>query len=312
MRYAITGATGFIGGRLTHRLRDDGHDVVALMRSPEKATVLRQSGIELVPGDVTDPRAVRTMLEGVDGLFHVAGWYHVGVRDPSPAYRVNVEGTRTVLQQMREAGVARGVYTSTLAVNSDTHGRVVDETYRFEGRHLTVYDETKAEAHRVAEQMGDDGLPLVTVMPGVVYGPGDTSQTGAMLRGLVAGKRPVVPSSAVFCWAHADDVVDGHVRAMDRGTTGQAYMLAGPVHALADALRLAAGIAGRRGPVVVPGSVVRVAARATRALARAEPLRASTASYLGDPAKAGAELGWSARPLAEGLRQTIDAERAAG
>ncbi|HZI96377.1 MAG TPA: NAD-dependent epimerase/dehydratase family protein [Actinomycetales bacterium] len=148
------------------------------------------------------------------------------------------------------------------------------------------------------------------MLPGVVYGPGDTSQAGAMLRQVTAGRRPVVPSSARFCWAHVDDVVDGHVRAMARGTTGQAYMLAGPEHGLAEALQLAARIAGRRGPVVVPGSVVRVAARLTRGLARAEPLRASTATYLGSPAKAESELGWSARPLDSGLRQTIDAERA--
>ncbi|HZI96378.1 MAG TPA: NAD(P)H-binding protein [Actinomycetales bacterium] len=85
-------------------------------------------GVELVPGDVTDPGAVRTMLEGADGVFHVADWYHVGGPDSSPAYRVNVEGTRTVLEQMRAADVPRGVYTSTLAVNSDTRGRIVDET----------------------------------------------------------------------------------------------------------------------------------------------------------------------------------------
>ena len=80
-----------------------------------------------------------------------------------------------VLELCEELAVPKVVYTSTLAVNSDTGGRVVDESYRFQGRHLTIYDSTKAEAHHLAESFQRRGLPLVIVQPGVIYGPGDTS-----------------------------------------------------------------------------------------------------------------------------------------
>lgn len=319
MRYAVTGATGFVGGRLVERLRGEGHQVVALVRSPDKAGHLRDLGVELVPGDVTDAASVRESLQGADGLFHVAGWYRVGARDSAPGWQVNVEGTRTVLEQMRVAGTARGVYTSTLAVNSDTRGQVVDESHVFNGRHLSVYDETKAAAHRIADEQARDGLPLVTVMPGLVYGPGDTSQTGAILRQLLAGKRPLVPAAGAVCWGHIDDIVDGHVRAMDEGKTGGSYMLAGPAHGLAEAMRLAARLAGVRGPLVLPAPVTTVSKQVMGLLERflpvpedfrSETLRAATATYLGTSAKAAHELGWSARPLREGLQQTIDAERA--
>jgi dihydroflavonol-4-reductase len=147
MRYAMTGATGFVGGELSRQLRAAGHEVVALVRDPARATDL---GVSLVRGDLDDSGALDELCTGVDGLFHVAGWYKLGTRDPDQGRRVNVDGTRNVLDAARRAGVPRVVYTCTLAVNSDTHGRVVDETYHFTGRHLSVYDETKAAAHSIA------------------------------------------------------------------------------------------------------------------------------------------------------------------
>src|SRR5262252_9651278 len=173
MRCFVTGATGFVGGRLTHQLRAAGHEVIALARDPTLAGGLARIGAHLIRGDVTDKESMRAAMIGTHVVFHVAGWYKIGVKDKSPAYFVNVEGTRNVLELMRELKIAKGVYTSTLAVNSDTHGQVVDESYRFHGRHLSEYDRTKAEAHAIAESFIRDGLPLVIVQPGLIYGPGD-------------------------------------------------------------------------------------------------------------------------------------------
>ena len=135
MRYAITGATGFVGGVLARQLRDAGHEVRALVRDPARATALDARGVELVPGDLDDAAALDRLCADVDGLFHVAGWYKLGQRDPSVGDRVNVEGTRNALAAAQRAGVPKVVYTSTLAVNSDTHGRVYDETFRHRGDH---------------------------------------------------------------------------------------------------------------------------------------------------------------------------------
>ncbi|HSK26240.1 MAG TPA: NAD-dependent epimerase/dehydratase family protein [Jiangellales bacterium] len=321
MRLVVTGATGFVGGALARHLLRDGHEVVALVRSPGRASGLAAAGAELAAGDVTDPDAVRAALEGADGLYHVAGWYKVGSRDPEEGRRVNVVGTRTVLGAAAEAGTPRVVYTSTLAVNSDTGGRVVDETYRFTGEHLSAYDDTKAQAHRVAEEMARAGLPVVTVMPGLVYGPGDTSQTGALVRRVVTGGRPVVPAGGRVCWGYVDDVVAGHVLAFERGVPAESYMLAGPPASLAEGLRAAATIAGTRGPIVVPSAAVRGAARVAGLVERLVPLpadyagesqRAALATYLGSPARAERELGWSCRPLLEGMSATVAAEHARG
>src|SRR5918994_6804824 len=107
MRYALTGGTGFVGGALATGLRDDGHEVAALVRDRTRASHLEGAGCDLVEGDLSDTAALDRLCAGADGLFHVAGWYKLGQRDPSPADAVNVEGTRNVLGAARRAGVAR-------------------------------------------------------------------------------------------------------------------------------------------------------------------------------------------------------------
>ena len=316
MRYAVTGATGFVGGALVRLLRANGHDVLALVRSPARATALAAAGVTLVEGDLDDATALDRLGAGADGLFHVAGWYKLGDARPEDGWRVNVDGTANVLAAARRSGVPKVVYTSTLAVNSDTHGRVVDESYQFTGRHLSVYDETKARAHDVATEAARDGVPVVIVQPGLVYGPGDTSQTGTLVAAVLAGRRPTVPAGGAVCWGYVDDIARGHLLAMEQGTPGESYFLAGEPCALADGLRLLAELAGKPGPIVLSASVVRVAGAAVGVVERvirlpagysSEAMRASLATYLGNPAKAYRELGWTSRPLRQGLSELVTA-----
>ncbi|MCA9907959.1 MAG: SDR family NAD(P)-dependent oxidoreductase [Anaerolineae bacterium] len=176
MRYLVTGATGFIGGKLARELLRRGHQVVTVARNPDKAADLAALGVEIHKGDITDKDSLRAPMTGVDGLFHVAAWYKVGARNVHMAYDINVNGTRNVLEVMRELGIPKGVYTSTLAVYGDTHGAIADESTPMPSSFDVEYDRTKALAHfEVALPMMREGLPLVIVQPGVVYGPDDTS-----------------------------------------------------------------------------------------------------------------------------------------
>ncbi len=199
MKYFITGATGFIGGRVAQQLAGAGHEVVALVRTPAKARHLAAPGITLHQGDITDKESILAAMAGVDGVFHIAAWYKVGARDTGTAERINVGGTRNVLEAMKELGIPKGVYTSTLAVFSDTHGRLVDETYRHNGPWLSEYDRTKWMAHyQVAEPMINEGLPLVIVQPGVVYGPGDTGMTHVGVVQYLRRQLPAAPRGTAF------------------------------------------------------------------------------------------------------------------
>ena len=317
MKYFVTGATGFIGTRLVHRLASAGHTVHALARFPGKARDLQLPGVQLHRGDVTDRESMRGPMTGVDGVFHLAGWYKLGLRDTSQAVTVNVEGTRNVLELMRDLAVPRGVYTSSLVVFSDTHGAVADESYRFTGEYLSTYERTKAIAHyRVAEPMMAAGLPLVIVQPGAVYGPGDTSMVRRTLLDFLRRRLPVAPRGLTLCWAHVEDVVDGHLRAMERGEPGESYIIGGPAHEITEVLAIVARISGVPAPRIgIAPSVLKGLAAAAGIVERLLPLPAPYSSemlrvnagvtYLGSSAKAERELGFRARPLEEGMRETV-------
>ncbi len=317
MRYFITGATGFIGGRVAQQLVSTGHEVVALVRAKSKAQELAKLGISLAEGDITDKESMRQPMAGVDGVFHIAAWYKIGERDKSLAERINVGGTRNVLELMKELQIPKGVYTSTLAVNSDTGGKVVDESYRFKGQHLSEYDRTKWQAHyEVALPMIEAGLPLVIVQPGVTYGPGDNSAIAEVFRQYLARKLPMVPAKTAYCWAHVDDTARGHIQAMEKGVVGESYFIAGQVCSLFDTLQLAESITGIKAPRIKASPGMLLAMSSLMGFVEkvlpisgqysSETLRVSAgATYLGTSAKAERELGFSARPLAEGLRETL-------
>lgn len=316
MKYFVTGATGFVGGRVARQLAEAGHEVVAVVRSPAKATDLAALGITVVRGDVTDKESMRAPMRGVDGVYHIAGWYKIGARDPREGQAINVQGTRNVLELMREHAIPKGVYTSTLAINSDTHGQVADETYRFNGSHLSIYDRTKAAAHALADQMIAAGLPLVIVMPGLIYGPGDTSSVRTTLIQYLQRRLPLLPKQTAYSWAHVDDIAQGHIQAMDQGRPGESYIIAGPTHTLIEAIELAERITGIAAPRLraAPGALKAVAALMglvervvpVPASYTAEYLRVSAgATYIGSNAKARRELGYRPRPLAEGLAATL-------
>jgi nucleoside-diphosphate-sugar epimerase len=317
-RYFVTGATGFLGGEVTKQLIGRGHRVVALGRDPARATLLRALGVELHQGDVTDRDSLRAMA-GADGLFHCAAWYKVGVPSGA-AERVNVEGTRLVLDAMREHGIPRGVYTSTVAVFSDTRGEMPDERYRYDGPHLSEYDRTKWRAHyEVALPMMARGLPLIIVQPGLIYGPGDTSGMHAALVDLLRRRLPFTPRRTAFCWTHVEDAARGHLLAMERGKPGETYILAGPRHTFEEAFDLIATLARVPRPMLHPGPRLLRAAAMVAGLAghvvhlppifTPEALRVMAGTtYLGSSEKAVRELGFSARPLREGMDQTLEHE----
>jgi len=249
VKYFVTGATGFIGGRVARPMRAAGHEGVTLARNPARAGGLGALGGGVRPGDITDRATLREPMTGVDGVFHLAGWNHLGVRDTAAAEPVNVAGTRNVLETMRDLGIPKGVYTSTVTVFGDTHGQLADESYRAGGPWLTVYDRTKWRAHyEVAEPLQRAGLPLVIVQPGPAYGPGDAGVLHDTFVQFLQGKLPMAPARTTLCLAHVDDVAQGHILAMERGTPGESYIIAGPPQTFIEIMALAAQISGIPAP----------------------------------------------------------------
>ena len=317
LKYAVTGATGFIGGRLVRQLLAAGHTVHALVRDPQRARELEQRGVRLFKGDVTDAASLGAPLQGVDGVFHLAAWYEIGTKNRARAEDINIRGTRNVLSTMRDLGIPKGVYTSSVAVFSDTRGQLMDETYRRGGPWLTLYDRTKWRAHyEVVEPMIRDGLPLVITQPGLVYGPGDQSIVHRTLLQYLRGKLHVAPQATAYCFGYVDDVAAGHVLAMQKGRIGESYIFAGPLHTFIELFALCERLTGVRQPRFNPSpAVMKCLAQAMRFAGifaplpenyRYESLRVMAGvTYGGNDAKARRELGWTCRDIEAGMRLTL-------
>ena len=256
----VTGATGFLGSRLVRRLVADGVSVRVLVRTPVKAAPWTDEGVEAVVGDITDARALRAAVDGVEAIYHLAGrLYAPGV--PASEYRAtHVDGTRLLLAACRGHGrLRRFVHCSTTGVLGVTGDQPADE--RTPSRPTNIYEATKAEAELAVRAAWRDGFPAVIVRPGLVYGPGDLHLLGffrAVLRRRFRpiGSRPV--------WLHpiyVDDITDAMVRCERRPeAVGECFHIAGrdPV-SLAG---LAASIARAEGTSLPRGSIPVLAARA--------------------------------------------------
>ena len=317
MRVVITGGAGLVGRAMVRALRQRGDTVVALVRDPLRAPFLAEMGAELVASDLSDVSDLTKQLRGADGLIHAAGRYRVGIpkSEHGAMWDANVGTTTRLLDAAEAAGTPRIVYVSTGNVYGNTHGVTVDETYRrnlAEG-FLSWYDETKFGAHQVAEQRIAAGAPIVIVLPSQVYGPGDRTGFGEQVRLASEGKLPYRALVGVRIGVvHADDLARGIVAALDRGRIGESYNLSGPQASLGELQEIAARIGGHRLPrLTIPDAVIRAMAPLAGLIGqpnvRELVAAASGVTYLFSSAKAAAELGFRARDIEAGLRDTFGA-----
>lgn len=318
MKAFVTGGTGFIGQHVVRKLIERGYEVHALARSERSATILRDLGATVVPGDITDTASMRDEMEGSDVVFHMAAWYKLGAPDWMQAEAINVGGTRKVLRLAHELNVPKIVYTSTVAVFGDTEGELADESYFKGGPFLSEYDRTKWLAHyKVAVPLMEKGAPIIIVMPGAVYGPGDTSFVAQMMRLFYKGL-PVLPGpETTVTYAHVEDIAEGHILAAEKGKIGETYILAGPPIPLKEMMDFWAHLTGKKAPVVrIPAAFLRPFAPLMETIGSFVPLpsvfsgeavRSLGTTYMARSDKARKELGWSTRPLQTGMLETFDA-----
>jgi nucleoside-diphosphate-sugar epimerase len=323
MRVVVTGGAGFLGRAIVRTLVERGDAVVALVRDAERAAHLVGEGVTLVASDLSDRAAMETAMRGADGVIHAAGSYRLGIKaaEREAMRDANVGTTERVLDAAIAASVPRIVYVSTCGVFGDTKGKVVDETYRRDPADgfLSWYDVTKVRAHEVAEARIAGGAPIVIVQPSQIYGPDDHFATGEQLGAAYAGKLAyTIFSSAGVGWIHVRDLARGIVTALERGRVGEAYVLSGPRHRLGESMAIAARAGGHRPPrLSVPTALVRFLAPFNDRLVHlpgmpdnlAETIRATDGvTYWATSAKAEGELGFTARSLEQGVRDTFGGE----
>jgi nucleoside-diphosphate-sugar epimerase len=318
MKAFITGGAGFIGQYVVRKLILRGYDVYGLARSEKSATQLMRMGAHVVPGDINDRESMREAMTGSDVVFHLACWYDYCQQGRDQAETTNVAGTRSVLQLAHELAVPRIVHVSTVVVFGDTRGELVDETFFQGGPFLSEYDRTKWLAHyKVAMPLVEKGAPIITVMPGVAYGPGDTSWLADLMRLFYRGLMPAVPGpETTVTYAHVEDIAEGIVLAAEKGQIGESYILAGPAIPLGEMVDFWAHLTGKRAPALgIPARAMRPLAPVVGQLASAITLPSIFsdeltgllgATYMARSDKARAELGWTARPLQVGMLETFE------
>jgi nucleoside-diphosphate-sugar epimerase len=322
MKIFMTGGTGFIGGHVARQLRERGDDVVALVRSPEKATALRELGCELVGGDLSDAAAIAKGMAGAEAAIHAGAVYKVGVPKSEHAamFESNVAGTERVLDAALAASVPKLVYVSTCAVFGDTHGQVVEEGFRRDSDFPSEYERTKTLAHEIAEDRIASGAPIVIVQPGGVYGPNDHSEVGNMIEQVRTGKLPAkMFPEAGFMFCHVEDIAAGIVLALDKGKVGESYVLSAEQSTIGELIDKVASIAGRKPPrFTMPSALLKLSAPLGPVIGplmgfppNLRELIASSdgVTYWATDAKARRELGFAPRDLDTGLRDTLAAAR---
>jgi len=319
----VTGSTGFIGTALVNELVRRGHTVHALARLVSNTDGLKHERVSIVRGNIMNRESLVRGLQGCTQVYHLAAYAKNWARDPSTFFRQNVDGTKNVLQAARDAGVQRIVFTSTVVVFGPTPPGVVgDESMpRITQKYCTTYEESKAVAEREALKQAASGLPVVIVNPTRVYGPGkwtEGNSVSLMLHRYQRGKFPILLNKGkdVGNYVLVDDLVRGHILAMEKGRLGERYILGGENISLKGLFAIVDEQTGKR------HRQINLPPRLAMWYSALEQKKAEwfglypqvtpgwVQTFLQDwaygSAKAERELGYQITPLREGIRRTLD------
>src|ERR687893_1712854 len=311
-RTLITGATGFVGGLLLTRLVAEGRPVRALVRNLGDRERLPDPRVELAIGHLEDEESLVRAADGCEVVYHVAGLNQLCLADPAPLYRVNVEGTRRMLEAARRAGVRRVVHTSSAAALGGDGSTFVDETAGPPSEFTSHYARSKFEGEQLA--LAFDGVEVVVVNPSSVQGPGRTTGTASVFIGYLNGRLPFdLPARFRFC--DTLDCVNGHLLAEAKGRPGQRYVLNTGTLSNSEAIDLIAVIAGlsdrpRTLPLPVAMGVAGVAEAVGRLRGRQPRLCRESVRTLGHPhlydgSRATRELGLRYTPVLQAMEATV-------
>jgi len=224
-RILVTGATGFVGWHVARKLLDRGCAVRGLARDP--ARLLELDGIEPVRGDLRDRSSLDAAVAGCGVVYHVAADYRLWTREPEEMFRSNVEGTRSLLESARIAGVERFIYTSTVGCIGVPPGELGDETKPVRLEQMAgPYKRSKFLAEQVAREFAAEGFPVVIVNPTAPVGDHDfkPTPTGKIVVDFVRGAMPAYLDTGLNV-VDVRDVAEGHLAACERGRVGERYIL---------------------------------------------------------------------------------------
>jgi dihydroflavonol-4-reductase len=322
----VTGATGFLGSHVARVLAEQGAQLRLLVRPTSDLRNIADLNAERVEGDLRDPASIEKALTGCDALFHVAADYRLWVRDPEQMHRSNVEGTRGLIEAARRQGVRRIVYTSSVAtMGFGSNGTLADENSPVSlADMIGPYKRSKFLAEQVAFEAARSGVDVVVVNPTTPIGERDIkpTPTGRIVVDFLRRKFPAYVDTGLNL-VDATECARGHVRALEKGRSGERYILGGENLTLKQILDRLGAITGLPSPKVKLPYIFALAAGVVdetvtgRILGR-EPRATIDAVRMGrkkmfiSSAKAERELGWRSVPVDDALRRSVEWFRANG
>jgi farnesol dehydrogenase len=320
VKVLLTGGTGFLGKNVARHLVASGHEVRLLARATSDLRGL-PAGLDVVYGDVTDGPAFTAAATGCAAVMHMAAVVKMWTPDRAEFDRVNVGGLQHALAAARAAH-ARLVYTSSFIAVGPTGSAPVDESHvHDQQRFRNDYERTKARADVLARDAAQAGQDVVLLYPGVVYGPGELTAANIVVKMVcdhLSGRLPALvgPGDRLWSYAFADDVARAHVSALERGRAGQRYFLGGENVTLRDffaRLETLTGVPAPRrhipyGVASMVGRALHLWAELTGAVPELthEVVNVFREHWAYESGKAASELEYRSRPLADGLKITLD------
>jgi len=319
-RTLVTGATGFLGSAVVRVLLRMGETVRVLVRPKSVKNNINGLNVEVYEGDLRNPASLVDACHGCYALYHVAADYRLWTRNPQVLYQTNVDGTRAIMRAALATGVARIVYTSsvaTLGLNPDGTPANEDTPVGIEDM-IGHYKRSKFLAERVVNDLvTTESLPAVIVNPSTPIGPRDLkpTPTGRLIRDAATGRIPAYVDTGLNI-AHVDDVAYGHLLAFEKGTPGRRYILGGENLSLHEILTLIGELCGRQSRLFrIPRGAVYPIAWVSELLAKMtngpEPqitldsLRMAAKKMYFDSTRAETELGYSSRSAQNAIRDAL-------
>jgi len=318
----LTGATGYVGEQLAHKLAQAGNTLHLLVRSKAKARKIfpDDTQFKIFEGDILEPQKISKAMEGCQEVYHLAAYAKVWDKDKDAFVKMNVEGTKNVLDCCLLQKVTKVVVTSTAGVlGPSLNGEMVDENAQNAVPYSTEYERTKALAEEEAKKYLDK-LAIVTLNPTRIYGAGQRSRSNAvtmLLEKYWQGKWRIMPGDGkkVGNYVYIDDVVEGHLAAMQRGRTGERYILGGENVSYQELFDLFAEVTGKKltlfkMPISVMMTFAQIQMLKTKLTSKPPLITPNfVKKYLYDwrvsTEKSQKELGLSITPLRIGLEKTL-------
>jgi len=324
VRVFVTDGTGFVGKPTVGRLVEGGHEVRCLVRRTSRRGELEELGCELAHGDVTDKESVLEAVRGCEWVVNLANVYTFWEPDRSIYRRVNVEGTRNVMEAALEAGVSKVAHVSTLVVWGNTPDAPFTEESPVGTERFTEYAQSKYEGDLLVWQLyRQRGLPVVVLYPGVVLGAGDPKATGQYAKDLIERRVPArIFEDSAFTFVHVEDVAEAIVRALKKeGNLGEKYLVGKHALTMGEFTRMVGEISGvplpkRRlpGPVVMAGAALMTKAadlsgRPPLSGMSTDQMRNIKEGAVFDGSKSERELGLTYTPIREAIEGEVASHR---